>query len=156
MRTNRRPISPTAILRAGILAGVFALLPPATAHATAQAAAKIPPNDFGCTLCHAGTGATVEEVPAASASILTPFGEAWVRLAIAETDRLWADMAVGNADGDGCSNGCELDDPRGVFLPDEPFDPEVCAPGDPSVSDCALPINERSWSTLKSLFGDNR
>jgi len=125
------------------------------AEATEEASAKIPPNIYGCTACHAGAGADVDVVPASTAAELSNFGNDWLQLATDESARLWADMAILNSDNDGCSNGCELDDPRGGFLPDQPFTPENCAPGDPRDSDCALPINEQSWSTLKSLFGDN-
>lgn len=141
----------------GVLAAVLGLLGSVVdvAHATEDAAIKMPPHDFGCTLCHAGSGATLESVPASTAATLTSFGDEWLQLAIDEADRLWSTMAGGNADGDGCSNGCELDDPRGIYLPDAEFQPESCAPGDPRESDCALPINEQSWGTLKSLFDEN-
>lgn len=125
------------------------------AGATEDASRKIPPNSFGCAVCHAGSGADDVTVPVDTASELTNFGIDWEQLADQESGRLWADLAGQNSDDDGCSNGCELDDPRGEFLPDQPFVPVNCAPGDPRDSDCALPINEQSWSTLKSLFGDN-
>lgn len=155
MNTTRRS-GGCGILPAGLWAAACVLLLAVPAAATPEAAAKIPPNDFGCTACHAGTGSTFDVVPIGTAAILTPFGDEWLRLAVEENERFWADMAAGNADNDGCSNGCELDDPRGTYLPDEPFEPEACAPGNPSEDDCALPINERSWSTLKSLFGEPR
>lgn len=124
--------------------------------ATTEANTKIPPNDFGCTLCHGGSGVTTESVPAAVAGELKPFGQDWLQLANAEAARLWAQMAPLNSDDDGCSNGCELDDPTGAWLPERPTELSPCAPGDPNESDCALPLNEGSWSTLKALFREGR
>ena len=125
------------------------------ARATVAAFTKIPPNAWGCTLCHRGAGATIDQVPLATANVRTPFGEQWRGLADAEIDRLWSVMASENADRDGCSNGCELNDPYGSYLPGSPPPTTQCAEGDPNVGDCTIPLNEDSWSTLKSLFSDN-
>lgn len=124
------------------------------ARATPNAADKIPPNEWGCTLCHRGAGATVDVVPAATAAVLSNFGGQWRGLSDAEIDRTWRAMASENADADGCSNGCELDDPFGNYVPGNPPPTTRCAEGDPNLGDCTIPLNDDSWSTLKALFSD--
>ena len=69
-------------------------------------------------------------------------------------DRFWSELALGNVDGDGCSNGYELGDPTGSFLPEGELPPDRSV-SDPNENDCSLPISEESWSRLKSLFDDN-
>ena len=143
-----------AILLALLATGAALLTAPAPVSATETAAAKIPPNEWGCTLCHAGTGVTPELVPEVVADEMNDFGSQWRDLAAVEVDRLWSEMALANADGDGCSNGCEMSDPAGEYVAGGPYPVRNCSAGDPNVVDCSLPLDEESWSTLKSLFGE--
>lgn len=122
--------------------------------ATETANTKLPPNDWGCQLCHGASEVTVDAVPDASVLPLTDLGVEWFAQAAQESGRLWSDLAAGNVDGDGCTNGFELGDPSGSYLPGG-------APRtgnnvhDPNIEDCSLPISEESWSRLKALFDDN-
>lgn len=108
-------------------------------------------NKFGCLNCHAGSGATASTVPASTALTLNQFGLDWLNFGSVWTP----EFAARNSDGDGCSNGFEMGDPAGSWTPADsrisipPADQRN--PGD--ASDCALPIGEDSWGTLKSLFG---
>lgn len=149
---HKAGFGPAALLLAA-LALIVAL--PGVADATTDAFVKIPPNEWGCTLCHAGSGATPDAVPLDTAAQRTAFGEQWAGLSNQEIDRLWSMMAGKNADRDGCSNGCELNDPFGDFEPGGRPPNTACAEGDPNLGDCTIPLNEDSWSTLKSLFGEN-
>jgi hypothetical protein len=136
------------------VAGIAGLVVPVSVSATETANAKMPPNPYGCTLCHGGGAVTPTEVPP---SAILPLRELGVRWALQDTDeanRLWSDLATGNVDGDGCSNGFELGDPSGSYLPDGPERPDLSV-SDPNTHDCTLPISEESWSRLKSLFDDN-
>lgn len=146
------------ILRAArvlVLLGLYLGSLPSDAAARPSANEKIPPNVWGCTLCHNGAGVAVDFVPASTASARTVFGQQWFELAPNEIDRAWGVMAALNADGDGCSNGCELRDPFGAYRPGDDPPTTRCADGDPNLADCTIPLNEDSWSTLKALFGDN-
>ncbi len=154
MRTalHKAGFGTAALLLAALV--LFVALP-GHADATTDAFAKIPPNQWGCTLCHSASGATPESVPAATAASQTSFGEQWAGLSDQEIDRFWSAMAAKNADRDGCSNGCELNDPFGDFEPGGSPPNTACAEGNPNLGDCTIPLNEDSWSTLKSLFGEN-
>jgi hypothetical protein len=117
-----------------------------SARATDLDAAKIPSNDYGCTLCHAGPSATVDFIPPGGSESFTSFGEQWLGLGATVNERSWATMADLNADDDGCSNGYEMGDPDGDGL-------DVTARSlNPSSTDCVLPLDEQSWGNLKSLF----
>jgi hypothetical protein len=136
------------------VAGIMCLVVPVSAWATGTASAKMPPNPYGCTLCHGAEEVTPTEVPAAEILPLTEMGVAWAFQTSDESTRLWSDLSGGNVDGDGCSNGYEMGDPEGTYLPDGPERPDQTV-SDPNVHDCTLPISEESWSRLKSLFDDN-
>jgi hypothetical protein len=96
---------------------------------------------------------TPTEVLPADILPLTEMGVSWAFQAPSEADRLWSELATGNVDGDGCSNGYEMGDPAGTYLPDGPERVDQ-TDLDPNVHDCTLPISEESWSRLKSLFDD--
>jgi hypothetical protein len=117
-----------------------------SAGATDLDAAKIPPNNYGCTLCHSGPSATVDFIPPGGSESFTSFGEQWLGLDADPDNRSWATMAERNADDDGCSNGYEMGDPDGDGLDVTPRSLN------PSVTDCVLPLDEQSWGDLKSLF----
>ena len=134
--------------------GIALLAVPVSASASEVANTKIPPNSYGCTLCHGAEAVTPTEVPPDSIVPLTQLGLEWVSQAPDEANRLWSDLAVGNVDGDGCSNGYELGDPSGSYLPDGSQRLDESA-FDPNVHDCTLPISEESWSRLKALFDGN-
>lgn len=142
-------------IRVGLIAALVttavALASPVGATVTAQD--KVPPNSFGCTLCHAGTGVTATEVPPAVAATLQPFGNDWVSLAADESGRSWADMVAQSMDSDGdlCSNGYELGDPDGNYFEDQQLEDRD---QDPNRDDCTLPLDEQSWGNLKALFED--
>lgn len=136
------------------VAGIACLVVPVSALATETANAKMPPNPYGCTLCHGAEAVTPVEVLPADILPLTEMGVSWAFQAPDEASRLWSDLAGGNVDGDGCSNGYEMGDPEGSYLPDGPDRADQTV-SDPNVHDCTLPISEDSWSRLKSLFDDN-
>ena len=138
----------------GYIAGIACLVMPVSAFATELAGTKMPPNAYGCTLCHGAEAVTPTEVLPADIVPFTDLGVQWAFQAEAEADRLWSDLAFGNVDGDGCSNGFELGDAAGTWLPDGPDRPDRSV-SDPNVHDCTLPISEESWSRLKALFDDN-
>ena len=125
------------------------------AHFVPGASEKMPPNPYGCTLCHGAATVTPTEVPPGSVVPFTDLGVEWAFQASEEANRLWSDLASLNTDGDGCSNGFELGDPAGVYLPPEGDPPPDKSVSDPNVHDCTLPISDESWSRLKSLFDDN-
>ena len=136
------------------VAGITWLVVPVSAWATETANTKMPPNGYGCTLCHGAEAVTRTEVLPADILPLTDLGVEWATQASLEESRLWSELATGNVDGDGCSNGYELGDPAGTWLPESPPRPDQSV-SDPNVHDCTLPISEESWSRLKSLFDDN-
>ncbi len=101
-----------------------------------------------CSLCHAGPGVDdgafvvpAETITAERAS-WTAVGWDWFFvLGQASSGRTWTALAALNSDGDGCNNGFEIREPG----------------KDPNTGgDCTLPLNEESWSTLKSLFSESR
>jgi hypothetical protein len=127
-----------------------------SAGATTPQNEKIPPSEFGCRLCHAGSEVRADWVPEpVSRDQLTSFGQDWQDLAQEPDLRAWAEMAPLNSDGDGCTNGYELGDPRGEYL--NPGTEPAHALGDvldPNREDCLLPLDEQAWGTLKALFGE--
>lgn len=127
---------------------------PLSARATEAANIKLPPNPWGCQNCHAAAEVTPEVVPGSGIVPFTELGVQWAAQAPDEANRLWSDLATGNADGDGCSNGYELGDPSGSYLPQDPPPPDQSV-FDPNVHDCTLPISGETWSRLKSLFDGN-
>jgi len=133
---------------------VAVFMAPVSVWATEEANLKLPPSKYGCQACHGSDEATPTTVPDTAIVPLTPLGLDWVTQSFRETDRLWSDLAVGNVDGDGCSNGFELGDPSGGYLPAEALPPDLSV-SDPNQHDCTLPVSEESWSRLKSLFDDN-
>jgi hypothetical protein len=141
----------SASARLTYLAAAALVLLAGTARATEEANIKIPPNPWGCQLCHGGPSVTPEVVPPAEIVPFTELGLEWAAQADEEADRLWSILALGNVDGDGCSNGFELGDPGGTYLPENGPAPDRST-DDPLVNDCILPISEDSWSRLKSLF----
>ena len=144
----------TKHLRIWLWAGLICLTATAPASATREDNRKIPVNQFGCALCHDTSGASFNEM-AGNPATLTTFGDQWLALGASRSDRTWADMASQNADADGCSNGYELGDARGLYVPRTDDPTESVDSRDPNnSSDCSLPINEKSWGTLKQLFGD--
>ncbi len=143
-----RPLS--SIFLGGAVIVLFSgLVSVHAARATEQDAAKIPPTDLGCTLCHSGPSATVDFIPPGGSESLTSFGRQWLSLGVAPGDRLWSEMAGLNADTDGCSNGYEMGDPDGDYPAGATPKPRFL---DPSEQDCILPLDEQSWGNLKSLF----
>lgn len=132
------------------------LATPGSVWATEAANLKIPPNQWGCQLCHGGATVTPTTVPPGEQGFLplTEIGMAWLSQSADEANRLWSDLAAGNVDGDGCSTGFELGDPSGSWLPGMPPGPEQGV-HDPNNHDCALPISAESWSRLKALFDEN-
>ncbi len=136
-----------------LAACLFALGSVSPAFATDAQMQELPTFErYGCQNCHGGSGVTVVFVPSEQASQLNPFGEDWV-----ENERQWdAELAQSNSDGDGCTNGFELGDPNGVWRPGQPRPTTSGARNNPGqLGDCALPINEETWGTLKALFGED-
>lgn len=129
---------------------VTALVAPGGALASVDDQLRLPVQlAAGCQSCHAGSGVTATEVPAEVSGELTAFGEDWLSYG-----REWnPDIAAANSDGDPCANGFELGDSSGTWKPEDGY---LVAPGnmDPSQADCTLPVDERSFGVLKSLFGD--
>ena len=79
---------------------------------------------YGCDTCHTNGGGTPRN----------DFGLAW------EATPTWADVATLDSDGDGCSNGGELGDPDGTWMPgDDPPSEAVSHPGDADDVDCEEP-----------------
>ena len=138
----------------GYSAGIACLVVPVSVWASQAANEKLPPNPYGCTACHGAATVTPTEVPPDAVLPFRDLGVEWASQAPKEADRLWSDLAYGNVDGDGCSNGFELGDPSGTWLPDGEGRPDLTV-SDPNQHDCTLPISEESWSRLKSLFDDN-
>jgi len=140
------------LLLCSTLLGVAWLATPASSYAGEDDLRALPTeNRFGCLNCHAGNGATATTVPASTALNLNQFGLDWLNFG-----SVWSpEFAAQNSDGDGCSNGFEMGDPAGSWTPTDSRISIPLAdqrnPGD--ASDCALPIGEDSWGTLKSLFG---
>ena len=136
----------------GLLLAATLFVLPVPAHAGEDDLRALPTdNRFGCANCHVGSGVTASFVPEATALTLNQFGLDWLEFGSA-----WSpEFAKANSDGDGCSNGFELGDPGGTWQPNDARLTIPTAdqrnPGD--ASDCALPISEGSWGTLKSLFG---
>ena len=86
-------------------AGITCLVVPVSAWATETANTKMPPSAYGCTLCHGAKAVTPTAVLPADILPLTDMGVSWAFQAPEEADRLWSELATGNVDGDGCSNG---------------------------------------------------
>ena len=126
---------------------------PVSLWASDAANEKLPPNPYGCTVCHGAATVTPTEVPAGAILPITKLGVEWASQG-PEENRIWSELALANVDGDGCSNGFELGDPSGTWLPDSEPRPDLSV-HDPNVHDCTLPISDESWSRLKSLFDDN-
>lgn len=135
----------------GHLVAAALLLAPVSARATEEANAKLPPNPWGCQLCHASPEVTPDTVPGGATVPLTELGLSWASQSVEEADRLWSILASGNVDGDGCSTGFELGDPSGSYLPQDP-PPADQSSNNPIENDCTLPLSEDSWSRLKALF----
>ena len=142
----------SSILAHVLLAG--ALVAPVSVWATEAANLKLPPSPYGCQACHGSDQATPTTVPGTAIVPFTALGLDWLAQSPQEENRLWSDLAIGNVDGDGCSNGFELGDPSGAYVPDETESPDRSV-SDPNQHDCTLPISEESWSRLKSLFDGN-
>ena len=99
------------------VAGIACLVVRVSLWASEAANEKLPPNPYGCTVCHGAATVTPTEVPP---DAILPFKELGVEWASqgAEEIRVWSELALANVDGDGCSNGFELGDPSGSWLPD--------------------------------------
>lgn len=112
-------------------------------HTDGTAIEQIPTSGRQCSSCHAGPGvddaAFVVPVVSVDREVWTAMG--WDFLFLDSVERDWRTLGAMNSDGDGCSNRYEVED----------------AERDPNDgADCTLPIDEESWSTLKSLFSDDR
>jgi len=140
-------------LTSTLLVAAF-LAAPLSSWATETAQLKLPPNPWGCQNCHGAADVTPDTVSGTSIVPFTNLGLAWIAQSASEAQRLWSDLAVGNADGDGCSNGYELGDPSGSWLPEQAPGVDKST-GDPNLHDCTLPISEESWSRLKALFDND-
>lgn len=104
----------------------------------------------GCVACHSGPGASATQVPAAVSSQLSQFGADWLYFG-----RVWGpDMAQADSDLDNCSNGGEFGDPKGDWVVGDDYieqgSQDPTTPGDCS----KLPLDESSFSALKSLFSE--
>ena len=147
----KHPFAKTLTLALG--AWALAAWPAPEAVATDAQMRDLPTfESYGCQNCHDGSGVTTEFVPADQANQLNDFGEDWV-----ENGRIWnRDLAQANSDGDGCTNGFELSDPNGEWRPGFPRPTTSGARNNPGAQgDCALPLNEETWGTLKALFGED-
>jgi hypothetical protein len=90
----------------------------------------------------------VDYVPPGGSESLTSFGDQWLQLSSDPEGRTWSAMALLNADTDGCSNGYELGDATGSY----PGGQLESRSLNPSAPDCTLPLDEKTWGNLKSLF----
>lgn len=106
----------------------------------------------GCLTCHNGPASSASAVPESETSLLNDFGGDWLSFG-----RVWGpELAAANSDNDGCENGYELGDPDGDWTAAQgqltiPV-PDQSHPG--RAGDCLLPLNQRSWGVLKTLFGE--
>ena len=93
--------------------------------AIAPHVAAIPNGSFGgCNTCHENGGGTPRN----------DFGLDF------DATSDWAQLAALDSDGDGCSNGAELGDPDGIWMPgDTPAGEAVSLPGDPNDVACSIP-----------------
>jgi hypothetical protein len=104
----------------------------------------------GCLACHDGAGVSSTVVPAAVATELTVFGEDWLNFG-----RDWnPEIAAAYSDADGCSNGFELGDTTGNWEISDGYLTVDVEMNPAEAGDCTLPVDERSFGVLKSLFGD--
>ncbi|MBM66592.1 MAG: hypothetical protein CMH55_10195 [Myxococcales bacterium] len=97
---------------------ILSMLVPSVGEATIPFMSEIPNSGSQrCNTCHVSGGGSPRN----------SFGDAFW-----EAGRDWADLAQGDADGDGFSNGVELGDPAGTWQPREPAPgPYLSHPGDP-------------------------
>lgn len=138
----------TALLLGGLVIG--------EAEARGQRLAQVPNSALsGCNTCHTTGGGSPRN----------PFGlevqNNFLTEAGASGAVMWGpELAALDSDGDGVSNGVELGDPDGTWVPGD-ADPEgeIFAPGDP---DSTPPIPEpvatavaaSSWAQIKSLVNE--
>lgn len=125
---------------------VCLLLLASTALATDTDMAQLPlANPFFCATCH------VSESPTSGSFALNAFGQDFL-----ENGRIWdSELASGDSDGDGCTNGVEVGDADGDGWPDGNVQEQESNPG--LESDCGSgEVDEIKWSQLKAMFTERK
>jgi len=140
-----------ALLAAALFLGGLAA---GQAEARGKRLAQVPNSGLsGCNTCHTTGGGSPRN----------PFGleieNNFLSAAGSAGDVVWGpELAALDSDGDGATNGMELGDPDGTWVPGDP-DPEgeAFAPGDPE-STPPLPeptaVEASSWGQIKSLIDE--
>lgn len=127
-----------------LAAGLVLLLWSCAAFADQAAMDMLPSSEpLRCIVCH-------EDVAPVSADDLNPFGvdfKASLDLGLGWTEEL----ARGDSDDDGCTNGIELGDEDGDGQLDEGVSAQASNPG--VTGDCtSASFDQKTWSELKKLF----